>query len=265
MNQEFLNKIYLKHQGTTAYPSTSEICTLTTKLMLILFPEQTKHRINSTIEIEAQLIEREKELAQQLEVMKDALPEEAMKLCEKFIDLLPQLHDDLVEDVKAILAGDPAAKDEYEVIRAYPGFYAIAFYRIAHALLQLGIPLIPRVITEFAHSKTGIDIHPGAQIQPGFFIDHGTGIVIGETCVIGKHVKIYQGVTLGALSVAKEMANTKRHPTLEDNVVIYANATILGGETIIGRNSTIGGNVWLTRSVEAESVIYHNPSVKVKA
>lgn len=264
MNQEFLNSIYQKHQGTKAYPSTSEVCNLTTKLILILFPEQTRNRINSIQEIENQLLDIESELATQLEIMHDSLPEPSTVLCKKFIDSLPQIHADLVEDVQAILTGDPAAKDEYEVVRAYPGFYAIAFYRIANTMLRLGIPLIPRVITEFAHSKTGIDIHPGATIHPGLFIDHGTGIVIGETCVIGKHVKIYQGVTLGALSVSKEMANLKRHPTIEDNVVIYANATILGGETVIGANSTIGGNVWLTKSVDPESVIYHNPSVKVK-
>ena len=264
MNQEFLQKIYKKHQGTSAYPSTSEICNLTTKVLLILFPEQTKHRIDSVSKVEQQLLDIESELARQLDIMSDLLPSPSTKLCKEFINQLPLIHDQLTADIEAILAGDPAAKDEYEVVRAYPGFYAIAFYRIAHALLQLQIPLIPRVITEFAHSKTGIDIHPGAVIEPGFFIDHGTGIVIGETCIIGKNVKMYQGVTLGALSVAKDLANTKRHPTIEENVVIYANATILGGETVIGKNSIIGGNVWLTRSTDPDSVIYHNPSVKIK-
>jgi serine O-acetyltransferase len=133
------------------------------------------------------------------------------------------------------------------------------FYRMAHILYELNVPLLPRVLTEFAHSRTGIDIHPGAEIGEYFFIDHGTGIVIGETSVIGQHVKLYQGVTLGALSVSKEMASQKRHPTVEDHVVIYSGATILGGETIIGHHSIIGGNVWITESVDPYSKIYHRP------
>jgi serine O-acetyltransferase len=153
--------------------------------------------------------------------------------------------------------GDPAAKSKSEVVRTYPGFYAIAAYRLAHELYRLGVQDIPRVITEHAHSKTGIDIHPAAKIGEHFCIDHGTGIVIGETTIIGNHVKIYQGVTLGALSVDKHDAETKRHPTIEDHVVIYAAATILGGETIIGHDSVIGGNVWLTQSVPAYSKIYY--------
>jgi serine O-acetyltransferase len=159
--------------------------------------------------------------------------------------------------------GDPAATTDFEVIRTYPGFYALAFYRLAHGLYELQIPLIPRILTEYAHSKTGIDIHPGATIGNYFFMDHGTGIVIGETCEIGERVKIYQGVTLGALSVDKSMASTKRHPTIEDGVVIYSGATILGGETVVGENSIIGGNVWLTRSTAPNTKIYHQENVKV--
>jgi serine O-acetyltransferase len=143
------------------------------------------------------------------------------------------------------------------VIRTYPGFYAIAAYRVAHALHLQNIGGIPRVITEHAHSRTGIDIHPGAKIGDHFCIDHGSGVVIGETCVIGNHVKIYQGVTLGALSVEKSDATKKRHPTIDDGVVIYAGATILGGETVVGHDSVIGGNVWLTRSVPPYSKIYY--------
>src|SRR5690554_430759 len=153
--------------------------------------------------------------------------------------------------------GDPAAKSKTEIVRSYPGFYAIAAYRIAHLLYRQGIALIPRMITEFAHSKTGVDIHPGARIGSYFCIDHGTGVVIGETAVVGDYVKIYQGVTLGALSVNKEDADKKRHPTIEDQVVIYAGATILGGETTVGRESVIGGNVWLTKSVPPQSKIYY--------
>jgi serine O-acetyltransferase len=163
----------------------------------------------------------------------------------------------------SIVNGDPAAKSEFEVIRTYPGFYALCFYRIAHKLLKLEVPLLPRVLTEYAHSRTGIDIHPGAEIDEHFFIDHGTGIVIGETARIGKHVKIYQGVTLGALSVKKSLANQKRHPTVEDHVVIYSGATILGGETVIGHHSIIGGNVWLTCSIPPGSLVHHNPEVTV--
>ena len=149
------------------------------------------------------------------------------------------------------------------MVRTYPGFYAISFYRLAHCLVKLDVPLLPRILTEHAHSKTGIDIHPGAEIDEYFHIDHGTGIVIGETSQIGKHVKLYQGVTLGALSVAKSMADTKRHPTVEDNVVIYSGATILGGYTVIGHDSVIGGNVWITASVEPHSTVYHTPMIKV--
>lgn len=175
----------------------------------------------------------------------------------QFFTKLSTVYDHLLEDASAMNESDPAAKSEDEVIRIYPGFYAIAAYRIAHELHLLGLQGIPRVITEYAHSKTGIDIHPGARIGRHFSIDHGTGVVIGETTVIGNHVKLYQGVTLGALSVEKKDAQTKRHPTVEDRVIIYSGATILGGQTTIGHDSIIGGNVWLTRSVPAHSKIYY--------
>jgi serine O-acetyltransferase len=170
----------------------------------------------------------------------------------------------LLEDAQAINDGDPAAKSRDQVIRTYPGFLAIACYRIGHSFCQIGVPLLPRILTEYAHSKTGIDIHPKAKIGRRFCIDHGTGIVIGETTIIGEDVKIYQGVTLGALSVKKEMAKMKRHPTIEDNVVIYAGATILGGSTIIGKNSIIGGNVWLTESIPPNSRVYHKSQIEVR-
>jgi serine O-acetyltransferase len=166
-------------------------------------------------------------------------------------------------DAYAIVKGDPAAADVDEVIRSYPGFYAIAVYRIAHIFHNLSIPYLPRILTEHAHEKTGIDINPGAKIGKGFCIDHGTGIVIGETAVIGDNVKIYQGVTLGALSVEKEMAKSKRHPTIGDNVVIYSGATILGGKTVVGDYSTIGGNVWLIKSVPAYSRVYHRSQIDI--
>lgn len=180
-----------------------------------------------------------------------------------FNELLP-LKRTLNLDAQALLNGDPAANDIREIQLTYPGFYAIAVYRIAHELYKIGIELFPRMLTEIAHSKTGIDIHPGAKIGTSFFIDHGTGVVIGETTIIGNHVKIYQGVTLGAHSVKKELAKTKRHPTIEDEVVIYSGATILGGNTKIGRRSIIGGNVWLVESVPENSIVLHNASSSIE-
>ena len=166
--------------------------------------------------------------------------------------------------LEAIYRGDPAAESVEEVVLAYPGFLAISIYRIAHEFYHLDVPIFPRLLTEYAHQLTGIDIHPGARIGTPFFIDHGTGIVIGETTLIGDNVKIYQGVTLGALSVDKSLANTKRHPTIEDNVIIYAQAVILGGETIIGHDSVVGGNSWLTRSVPPFSFVYPETKVNVR-
>jgi serine O-acetyltransferase len=181
-----------------------------------------------------------------------------------FFEHLPSIYELLLEDAHAILNSDPAAKTIEEVITAYPGFYAIFVYRMAHLLCRQKCIILSRFFTEYAHSKTGIDIHPAAKIGRSFAIDHGTGIVIGETTVIGDHVKIYQGVTLGALNVSKSIASTKRHPTIEDGVVIYAGATILGGSTVVGAGSIIGGNVWLTYSVPANSVVYHKSVVHVK-
>jgi serine O-acetyltransferase len=177
---------------------------------------------------------------------------------------LPEIYDALLLDAEAVLKFDPAAQSIEEVLVAYPGFYASAIYRIAHQLHLQGIKILPRLLGEYAHSKTGIDIHPAAEIGKSFFIDHGTGIVIGETAIIGDNVKIYQGVTLGALNVAKANASTKRHPTIKDNVIIYSGATILGGETVIGHSSVIGGNVWLTNSVPAYSIVYHKSEIKVR-
>ena len=186
----------------------------------------------------------------------------ATKAVTALLDQLPAIRDVLQEDIQAAYEGDPAAHSTMEIVMSYPGLYAITVQRIAHALYQQHVPLIPRVMCEHAHTRTGIDIHPGATIGPGFFIDHGTGVVIGETTVIGKRVKLYQGVTLGALSFAKDtkgnlIKNIKRHPNVEDNVVIYAGATILGGETTIGHDSTIGANVWLIHSVPPNSKVYN--------
>ncbi len=193
-----------------------------------------------------------------------SLPHTPEATADQFFDQLPGIYDNLLQDAQAITDNDPASVGIEEVIAVYPGFYAIAVYRIANALLHQAVPFLPRMLTEYAHSQTGIDIHPGATIGHSFFIDHGTGVVVGETTHIGNHVKLYQGVTLGATFVAKSQASKKRHPTIEDNVVIYANATILGGKTIIGHDSVIGGSVWLTQSVDPFSLIYHHAQLDVR-
>ena len=189
------------------------------------------------------------------------------KVCDRILSAIPEIRDILFLDAEAIYEGDPAARSVGEVILSYPGFYAISIYRIAHLFYMLGVPYIPRLMTEYAHEKTGIDIHAGAKIGKHFFIDHGTGIVIGETTTIGEHVKLYQGVTLGAKSFELDkngnpVKGIKRHPDIGNNVIIYANATILGGNTKIGDGCVIGGNVWLTHSVEPGSVVYYDGGTK---
>jgi serine O-acetyltransferase len=177
----------------------------------------------------------------------------------ELIESLPEIRANLLEDIQTALAGDPAAYSIDEIVLSYPFIDAIATYRLAHNLYAQGVPIIPRIMSERAHSRTGIDIHPGAIIAPGFFIDHGTGVVIGETCTIGSNVKLYQGVTLGARSPfdrdGTPRKGQKRHPDIEDDVIIYANATILGGQTVIGKGSIIGGNAWITRSVPPGSIV----------
>src|ERR1044072_4444621 len=204
--------------------------------------------------------------------LEDACPvtdRQATECAEEFIARLPSVREVLATDVRAAYEGDPAAACYDEIIFSYPGLYAIMTYRLAHELHTLDVPLIPRIMTEHAHSRTGIDIHPGTRVGPAFFIDHGTGVVVGGTAVIGANVKLYQGVTLGAFSFDKDatgqlIRHTKRHPTIEDDVVIYAGATILGGDTIIGRGSVIGGNVWLTHSVPPGTrVIQDSPKLRI--
>jgi len=192
------------------------------------------------------------------------LTDEKEKVADAFFKDLEDIKTTLLKDAEFILESDPAATRLIEVIAIYPGFLAIFCYRIANSLAKLSIPLLPRMITEYSHKVTGIDIHPHAQIGCPIAIDHGTGIVIGETTHIGNNVKIYQGVTLGALSVDKSKASKKRHPTIEDNVVLYSGCTILGGETVVGRNSIIGGNVWLTESIAPFSVVYHKSEIIVR-
>jgi serine O-acetyltransferase len=256
MDKSFIDKLYQAHQACPTCPSPAEVASFFNRLLGTLFPEFTRLNLTSTDALTAHMDELRKEL-DRIVNFNPYKNGDVSQVATTFFDVLPSIYDRLNEDVEAMYAGDPAAKTRKEVIQSYPGFYAVAAYRIAHQLHQLGVRGIPRMITEHAHSKTGIDIHPSAAIGRHFCIDHGTGVVIGETAVIGDHVKIYQGVTLGALSVDKNDASKKRHPTLEDYVVVYAGATILGGETVIGHHSVVGGNVWLTRSLPAHSKIYY--------
>ncbi|WP_421889710.1 serine O-acetyltransferase [Marinoscillum sp.] len=257
MDQNFIHKIFHAHQEYTKIPATSSIIGFFNDLLGVLFPDFSSHPAKSEEQVGQILEQLQTKLKSILTNNISLSGDNKQEIIEAFFTSLPVLYDRLALDIEAMFQGDPAASDHSEIIRSYPGFYAIASYRLAHELALLGVKNIPRIITEHAHSKTGIDIHPNAIIGEHFCIDHGTGIVIGETTVIGKHVKIYQGVTLGALSVDKKDAKVKRHPTIEDHVVIYAGATILGGKTRIGKHSIIGGNVWLTKSIPANSRVYY--------
>jgi serine O-acetyltransferase len=224
-----------------SFPNKNEVVELANKLHSLLFPGYFGDRNAAVLLKKAHSL-----LNKQLSLLNCK-----KELGLEFLKKLPKIRASLATDVEAFLAGDPAATDRQEIIISYPGIYAISVYRMAHELELLKIPKLPRIMTEHAHSTTGIDIHPGAQIGDYFFIDHGTGIVIGETTVIGKYVKIYQGVTLGALSTkgGKALKGQKRHPTVEDNVTIYSGASIFGGNTIIGKDSVLGSNVFVTSSV----------------
>ncbi len=193
-----------------------------------------------------------------------SLDRSPQEVADQFFERVPEAFEMLAVDAEAVTRYDPASSCVEEIILCYPGFFAITVYRMAHILYLLKVPILPRILAEYAHEKTGIDIHPGAQIGSPFFIDHGTGVVIGETALIGREVRIFQGVTLGALTVERSMANTKRHPTIEDHVVIYAGSTILGGDTVIGHHTVVGGNTWITESILPHSVVYRNHRVLVK-
>ncbi len=257
MDSYFLKKIAASHDRPKALPGSAEIDGFLVRLLQFLFPELNNIRLKREQDLELEYSEIKRAFEQLLEKTKACNQQQVMSTCEYFFSELEVVYDFCLEDAQAIYDGDPAAYDLKEVIRTYPGFLAIAVYRIAHIMTNIEVPYLPRLFTEYAHSKTGIDIHPKSRIGRFFCIDHGTGVVIGETTEIGDHVKIYQGVTLGALSVSKEMALTKRHPTIGDHVVIYAGATILGGDTEIGENSIIGGNVWITESVLPNSRVYY--------
>lgn len=261
--EEFYLHIFKKQKLHETVSSNEVIEKWINDLLNFAFPERSEGAFSSLEEVEGYFARLEKELLRILNVTKACDDCNNEEIVRSFFRDFPEIYRRMNTDILAIQQGDPAATNTFEIIRAYPGFIAIAFYRIANGLFQLDVPLIPRLLTELAHSKTGIDIHPGATIGDYLCIDHGTGIVIGETTIIGNHVKIYQGVTLGALSVDKAMVDVKRHPTIGDHVVLYAGATILGGDTVIGSHCTIGGNVWLTRSVPPFATVYHQPTIKV--
>jgi serine O-acetyltransferase len=251
-------------------PSPPEVAAVLRELRELLFPGYTgtSRATGATMkaQVEARLAQLRVKLAAQVyrglhhRCKKEgadchSCEQKAARITDLFLDALPSLRALLMTDVRAAFEGDPAATGADEVVFSYPGIQAICVYRIAHQILELGAPILPRMMTELAHSETGIDIHPGASVGESFFIDHGTGVVIGETTVIGDRVRIYQGVTLGALSLptgeARTLSAKKRHPTIEDDVIIYANATILGGDTVIGRGAVVGGNSWVTESIPA--------------
>ncbi len=280
----YLECKHINHLGHRPLPSRDAVIEILADLVEVLFPgfgrRQNLHMGNVEYHVGDLVDGLHDKLIQQIaralrhDCDAKAPPIDFEALAQqKTIELLkklPAMREILEADAESAFLGDPAAKSHHEIVFCYPGLDAITIYRIAHELLLLDVPLIPRMMTEHAHSKTGIDIHPGARIGSGFFIDHGTGVVIGETCDIGKNVKLYQGVTLGALSFPRDAAGNiirgmKRHPTLEDNVVVYANATILGGETVVGHHAVIGSSVWLTHGVEPYSVVtLEKPSLRIK-
>ena len=261
-------------------PDRNEIIDIVNNLFFVMYPGYFKDRTYKTYNLRNELAVMIEDIFYRLNkqvfvaldfcklrgsMTEDARKEESYRICSAFIEKIPQIREYVESDLLATYDGDPAASSFEEIILAYPGIIAITTYRLAHELYLLNVPVIPRLMTEFAHSRTGIDIHPGATIGKHFFIDHGTGIVVGETSIIGENVKIYQGVTIGALSTrgGQKLAGKKRHPTIEDNVVIYAGASILGGETTIGKNSVIGGNTFITSSVPADTrVSIKNPEME---
>jgi serine O-acetyltransferase len=262
-NQAFIHQLFLQHQQSSrTFPDKALASEFIDGFFEFLFIPERQKKLS------------EFELSKEMESFKSHLStliydvigdgDRTQIITNRFFDELPAIYDMLLQDAQAVIDFDPAAESMEEVLVAYPGFFATAIYRFSHLLWIQGVKILPRVFAEYAHGRTGIDIHPGATIGRSFFIDHGTGIVIGETTVIGNNVKIYQGVTLGALSVNKGEAKSKRHPTIEDNVVIYSGATILGGETVIGRDSVIGGNVWLTNSVLPGSIVYHKSEISIR-
>ena len=263
MNESFFKNLFQAHANVEECPSPAKVINFFNRLLGFLYPEHCDNEFENIDDLKTYAYNLKKELELILSRRPDCTKGRHSEIATRFWDSLPMIKKAIELDVEAMYAGDPAAKSITEVIRTYPGFYAIATHRMAHSLYNEGLGLIARILSENAHSRTGIDIHPGATIGSHFCIDHGTGIVVGETTTIGNYVKIYQGVTLGALSVRKEDASTKRHPTIEDNVVIYAGASILGGKTIVGKGSIIGGNVWLTKSIPPHSKVYYKAELDI--
>jgi serine O-acetyltransferase len=275
--------IKIHHLDRQPLPSHSEIIRCLVKIHEILFPgyiglqgierseleEKVAERLDWLYGVLTEQIYRASGHETQIGSICTFSREAAADAASRFLSLLPSVRHLLATDVEAAYDGDPAANSLDEIIFSYPSIYAVMVYRLAHELFEMGVPMIPRIMTEHAHHRTGIDIHPGTRIGSSFFIDHGTGVVIGGTAIIGNNVKLYQGVTLGAFSFDKDttgklIRNTKRHPTIEDDVVIYAGATILGGQTVIGRGSVIGGNVWLTHSVPPDTrVVQESPKLRI--
>jgi serine O-acetyltransferase len=244
------------------FPLKRDVAAFADELLSLLFPQLSDDVAATADDLEAGLVLSRRRLRRLVEPLVGS--DRADEVTAGFAEDLPGIHSSLVLDAEAIYAGDPAAESTDEVVAAYPGFLAIAIHRIAHAIHRQGVPVLPRLLAEVAHTRTGVDIHPGASIGRSLCIDHGTGVVVGETAVIGDDVKLYQGVTLGAMSVAKSAAGSKRHPTIGDRVVIYANATVLGGDTVVGDDSVVGGNVFLTSSVPAGSIVYQTSQYRVR-
>jgi serine O-acetyltransferase len=256
LKNRLANDLYRVNSSYCAeVPSLKETNEWIKDMVNLLFPVKIQGHM-SLAEIEDGLENLKIRLEELLVPLEKDLQDLPWKIASLFFQDLPAVFNLLINDAHTFIKSDPAAEKLEEVILCYPGFFSLIVYRLAHVLYKLNVPVLPRVLTEFAHSKTGIDIHPGAIIGKNCFIDHGTGIVIGETTVVGNNVKIYQGVTLGALFVKKSMADTKRHPTIEDNVILYSGCTILGGKTVVGHDTVVGGNVWLTKSVPPHFVVY---------
>lgn len=263
IDTSWISQLQADRQGMTASVSKLQAHRFMDDLTDFLFPiEPMPH--HQTAYLHNRLVQLQSQLTELLLPLQTQLLQPAHRLAAAYFGGLGKLYNALKIDAHTILEFDPAATSIQEIVAAYPGFRAIVVYRLAHGLVQLQVPTLPRLLAEYAHNQTGIDIHPAAQIGSAFFIDHGTGVVIGETSIIGHHVKIYQGVTLGALSVQKNMAQTKRHPTIQDHVIIYSGSTILGGETVVGHHSVIGGNTWLTHSVAPYSLVYNKSEVRIR-
>ena len=258
---KYLEKI--NNSYCSEVPSVIDSHSFIDDLINLLFPIRINRNFSAQ-EIEIRLDRLQLRLKELLIPLQKELQHEPAVVAHDFFEKLEDIYRLLLKDAETFLSCDPAAGCIEEIILSYPGFYCLAVHRMANVLYKEGVPVLPRVMSEYVHGKTGIDIHPGASIGNNFFIDHGTGIVIGESAIIQNNVKIYQGVTLGAIYVEKSLRKTKRHPTIEDNVIIYAGATILGGNTTIGHDTIIGGNVWLTESVDPHSVVYRQHKAIIK-